>query len=785
MARGTSSGRKELIRSVGIYSNPNPLAAADESFATLDNAVLDHPALPSKRRGFGRQTQFLPAGAPGHPSILALQAFGSLGTVGYGVNGSTKQLSYYSAGWNSIDTTLAQNAIAVNGLPMPMVQAQGNMYLLANQGVYALDGTGSLRKSGGPKGIGFDQANTSPAVWDGTAGNPKTIPDGNQAAYRYTLLLRDNNNNVIEGPPSGRYVVSNTSGSNQCPQMRMVLPAEATTSNWLRLYRSTIVQNGYNAANSPAVTPNEDLQLVFESPLFSVSDISNGYYQVADVTPDNLRGAFIYTSPNFADGIAATNDQPPAGADGALYKDIFFIGNIRGKQRLTITLLGVQTGGAGPGIATGDTITIAGVTYTLGGTQDPTTNKVLIQSGSSAAINIEQTARNLVTCINQSAQSGATVSIYATYASGPDDLPGMLQLEARTPNGAAYTAQASAHGTAWQPNLASAQSSVAAVQKNGMAYSKAKQPEAFPPGNVLLFGTQDTAIVRVLPMRDGLLVFKDGDGGLWKLTGDNPGNFRVSQLDPTVRIVFPNSAQILGSMAYCVTKNGVQRGNLARWEPIDQPINDLILSSVVPLSSGPFAVAYESDRRYILFDGFSANQTTCHVFNEKTEQWSTFTIPMKVQAGCIAATGGGPGNQLVIGDDGNVNGAYSFTERKNYLPSDFSDDTASGANQAITTTMGWRIIVGDDPAAVKQFREVVFIFNGTPTAITVTFSTEDNTSSPVTLNPANGKQRCLVPLECQRAATLSVKLTHSTANEDIQVEMMAVIWNAYSQKIAR
>lgn len=105
--------------------------------------------------------------------------------------------------------------------------------------------------------------------------------------------------------------------------------------------------------------PNDNMQLVYEANPTS-GQITAKSVTLVDSTPDSLRGAALYTNAT-QQGILQSNNQPPYATDMALFQTCMFYSNTQTLQQLFLTVLAV---GGSSGIATGDTMTIAGTTYT-------------------------------------------------------------------------------------------------------------------------------------------------------------------------------------------------------------------------------------------------------------------------------------------------------------------------------------------------------------------------------------------------------------------------------------
>lgn len=139
--------------------------------------------------------------------------------------------------------------------------------------------------------------------------------------------------------------------------LEFTIPDDVTTSHFYQIYRSSIVQATGTTVLSD-LTPSDELQLVYEA--FPTSaDLSAQRVIVEDVTPDQFRGANLYTNAGTGEGILQANDVPPFAVDINRFKNYTFYANTRTRHRFSLNMLGVQqlldayTGGVTP------TITIA------------------------------------------------------------------------------------------------------------------------------------------------------------------------------------------------------------------------------------------------------------------------------------------------------------------------------------------------------------------------------------------------------------------------------------------
>jgi len=123
--------------------------------------------------------------------------------------------------------------------------------------------------------------------------------------------------------------------------LNITIPQNVTANNFYQVYRSDIASATGVQVLATDVAPNDELKLVFEG--FPTStDLSNGYVILTDETPDQFRGANLYTNSTTGEGILQSNDLPPFALDINRFKNVVFYANTRTRFRQTLSLLGVQ-----------------------------------------------------------------------------------------------------------------------------------------------------------------------------------------------------------------------------------------------------------------------------------------------------------------------------------------------------------------------------------------------------------------------------------------------------------
>jgi hypothetical protein len=650
----------------GLYSYPNAFSAVpDGALSVADNCVIDADGIIEPRRGFNKTTYALPSSTANKLFQYQKKLIAHYGVSSLAYYDPATGWQTYSGSYTPIDPLLHRVRSA---------EANNNLYFTTSAGVKALDAYNST-----PYSVGMPQGLDVQASL--VAGGSGFMSTATQCAYRVVFGRRDANNNLILGFPSQRALVANTLGANSDVSLTITIPAGVTTNHLFQVYRS-----GMSA--SATTEPNDELALVYEGNP-TAGQISAASLTLTDSTSDTLRGAALYTSPS-QETILQANSIPPLAKDLANYKNCLFYANTQSIQRLSITMVGV---GGSAGVGIGDVITLAGVTYTGSASENVASRLFKVSTGGTPSQNITDTANSLCRVVNQSASN---TLCYAYYLSGYTDLPGKLLIQARSVGQASFTIGISTHATAFSPNLTSPKSSASDTYKNGIYISKPQQPEAVPLTNLVFAGSASSEILRIIPLRDSLIIMKDE--GLFRLTGNTPNDFQISPFDGSTKLIAPDSAVVLSNQILALTDEGVCQISDSGVQIISRPIENYILTLVgqnfSALQSATFGVAYETDHKYILFVPTSAGDsspTQAFVYNVFTQTWVRWVRSQK--CGIIKSDE----QLLYLGDalSSNVN-----VERKTYTFRDYIDEGTSNnilgsSGTVVTLTSVAGVSVGD------------------------------------------------------------------------------------------
>jgi hypothetical protein len=812
------------VNARGLVTAPNPLLVPRDALITADNVVFERPGYIQSRRGFSRYTY----GTGGYTYALAKYKSYILANGG-GSAGIASNLKYNSSNdgtgaWSTASSTVTNNANV--GERLHSAEALGFLYATSRQGVQRVTDSPSwaVVPAGVPKGLALDRYGPSP-VLTGTGG---FLTDGNCVAYRVVIGRSFNNsagNKTINlGTPSGRTVYANATGTSgysggvaRNVVVRVLLPVAANTTGtaldttyFVQLYRSSQVANGQ--------TPSDELQLVYEAFLTS-GNISAGYVDVTDSQPDSLRGAYLYTNPNTGEdgvkvGILNGNEPPPIAADVAWWRNLLWYANTsrsdisNGRQRLTFQILG--TGSSS--LQSGDTLTIAGQTYTAiasGGT--PSAGQFVVETAGTASANIEATANNLVVAINKNA-SNATV--YAAYISGAaPDAPGKVLIEGRSPTGAVFTAVASAHGTSYAPSLGSALSSSGDGVANRLYFSKPGQPEAVPVVNFFDVGPPGSIIWRIYALGNQLYVLTSG--GIYRVLGTDFTNFTVDPVDLTCQIAAPESVCALDGSVYFLSSQGaveVTDGNaLYISGDIDYDIRSLLQTLLYDPSTGgfplryyAFAVAHPLDHRVLFWLPASTSDTSCsyaYVFDRRARSWCRWyrtatDISAAYKHSCGVYSDNGPTAVGMTLASATSSDGWCFIENRTFTTDDYVDVNDSGTKISIKRSVQWAYQDNGDASQGKQWREVQLLFGANrPKVPTVTVTTEiqDSTGATETSSTTttystpvnNSMHRLPVAQGSARAARMAITLASAESQIGFDVAGMALHFRTFGPRLTR
>jgi len=272
-------------------------------------------------------------------------------------------------------------------------------------------------------------------------------------------------------------------------------------------------------------------------------------------------------------------------------------------------------------------------TATYEGTKKASGNRLVKLSIDSTLVtlaeSIDATARALVKAINRN----TAATIYAQYTSAITEAPGNMLFTAKELSAVTFAATVSATGAgnAFNPALPTAGTTVSdtqSIEPNELLVSKYLEPEAVPIVNRFPIGSKAARILRIAALRDSLIVMKED--GIFRLNGDSPSNYIVTQLDATVILKATRSVAVLNNSVYALTNQGVVQISDTSVRIISRPIEPLLTAIFQNANLEDFssAFSYESERLYLL-STIEANSTptkanTVYCYHYITDTWTVW-----------------------------------------------------------------------------------------------------------------------------------------------------------------
>ena len=206
------------------------------------------------------------------------------------------------------------------------------------------------------------------------------------------------------------------------------------------------------------------------------------------------------------------------------------------------------------------------------------------------------------------------------------------------------------------------------TRSNRVYYSKFLQPEAVPIANFFDVGAQDKAILRIVPLRDSLFVFKED--GLYRISGES-APFQLELFDNSFITLAPDSVSVANNVIYSWTTQGIQSLSEGGSSIISRQIDNIILriqsSNFPDFRTATWGIGYESDNSYLVFTVAEENDSTAqkgYRYSTLTESWTNYTM------GPLAGVVNPADDKLYVAAN---DVAYIEQERKTFSRLDYAD----------------------------------------------------------------------------------------------------------------
>jgi len=269
--------------------------------------------------------------------------------------------------------------------------------------------------------------------------------------------------------------------------------------------------------------------------------------------------------------------------------------------------------------------------------ENKTTNPItVLWSSELDLLGVEETVKSFVRMIN----SNPNEIVTAYYTSGTSDTPGKILLRRKDFLELPFYMSTNSVDakTDIYPNIPlnsdpvnfKKYGSENQTAVNSIYISKPDQPESVPLANVVLVGSSDAPILRIMALRESLFIFKKD--GIYRLIGDDVSNFSVNLFDSTAILKVPDSLAVLTNEIYYFGTQGIAKLSEVGNTVISVPIQDKVLpliSSAPNLATASFGISYETDRSYMIWTLLSKTDTDAQVayrFNVETSTWVEWKI---------------------------------------------------------------------------------------------------------------------------------------------------------------
>jgi len=222
-------------------------------------------------------------------------------------------------------------------------------------------------------------------------------------------------------------------------------------------------------------------------------------------------------------------------------------------------------------------------------------------------------------------------------------------------------------------------------RSNRVFYSKFQQPEAVPIVNFFDVGSEDAAILRILPLRDSLFVFKED--GLFRISGES-APFALELFDNSFILLAADSLAVSNNLIFGWTTQGIQQlsegGSFVISRNIDNEILKLQSNNYRNFKTTTWGIGYESDNSYLVFTVSKTGDTVATQgfrYSTLTESWTKYA--KSNTCGVINNFN----DKMYLGA-GDIN--FIEEERKSFDRTDFADrefDSTIGSNTMLNNTV--------------------------------------------------------------------------------------------------
>ena len=427
--------------------------------------------------------------------------------------------------------------------------------------------------------------------------------------YSITVLDSGTYSFTFTTTPSDTTDVVAKAGKSRDVSLSITIPDGVIAGDYLELYRTPL--------SPDAATVPGNSHFLLKRIQLSSAQISARLATFTDDLDPIFLGAGLETNPEIKGGDKAAH-RPPRAHDIEMFQRTTFYASTRRAHQRLIQLADIITTNLAHTIGISFTVGTSTRRYVPGPFENTTLGFFQVFTNqTTTAKNIELTAKSLIRCINRDIGAATIPNPVATteplwhahYASLTEDPPGKILVVQRSIDSRPFEINtwvnaSGASALVWDPvpplegldGLPSDNENV----PNRLYHSETDRPEAVPLTNWEDIGSRRKAILRILALKNSLIVFKED--GIWRVTG-TAGSFETTEVDLTAFLLAPDSTATLNDYVYCLTNQGIVRVNelgVAIISRADE-LNLGKLSGFPNVAAECHGVGNDSDRRYLLF----------------------------------------------------------------------------------------------------------------------------------------------------------------------------------------
>jgi hypothetical protein len=333
--------QKPILKAKGLYTHPNLLSELpDGALVEANNVIIDRDSVIEPRRGFNQFGNEFGIGTDRAKQLLEykdrlLRHYNDKLQYNNNQHDNTTNGNFLTFAGSYTETE--------SGRRIRYVESNKNLFFTTNDGIKKISAktaadfttaAGFIVDAGAIKALDLN-GTLNPALGG-------FLPPNSKVAYRLTWSYKDVNDNLIEGVPSSRLVITNFDTSPANVNLSFSVPQGVDSRYFYRIYRTGVFTATGNLSLDD-IDPGDEMNLILED-YPTAAELLSGTVTVEDIAAETFRqnGLLLYTNPTSGEGIGQSNEPPPKAKDIDMYQSTVFYANTETRARTQISLLGVS-----------------------------------------------------------------------------------------------------------------------------------------------------------------------------------------------------------------------------------------------------------------------------------------------------------------------------------------------------------------------------------------------------------------------------------------------------------